>query len=343
MNTRVREPLSSAAVRLSRSPPMGEEVLGKLVCISRSTRESPGCAAESANREWRCRLARSRGVLGFGEPDRGAGGCVGPGGGPSRVINELPPSGAMKGVHAMTHGHSALLAGLDQLRSASPGAVFGELIRAGLQELIEAEATAVIGAARYKRSDGRTVQRNGHRPKQWLVVANGRRKPSARLRPGRDGSRRQAARLPLPPVAPATGWRVSTRLARDHHVRIDSNDYSVCPAVIGRRIELIVNLRMVKRSARGALSPITRGSGPGIRASATRSIGPRPWSVVASGPGCCDRSPRSALISRSNTGRCPTTTPRSAWTSTVVSRDGDTATRPYLARPRLARRRSALG
>ena len=143
----------------------------------------------------------------------------------------------------MTHGHSALLAGLDQLRSASPGAVFGELIRAGLQELIEAEATAVIGAARYKRSDGRTVQRNGHRPKQWLVVANGRRKPSARLRPGRDGSRRQAARLPLPPVAPATGWRVSTRLARDHHVRIDSNDYSVCPAVIGRRIELIVNLQ----------------------------------------------------------------------------------------------------
>lgn len=106
----------------------------------------------------------------------------------------------MKGVHAMTHGHSALLAGLDQLRSASPGAVFGELIRAGLQELIEAEATAVIGAARYERSDGRTVQRNGHRPKQWLVVANGRRKPSARLRPDRGGSRRQGSE-----AAAATG------------------------------------------------------------------------------------------------------------------------------------------
>lgn len=65
----------------------------------------------------------------------------------------------------MTHDHSALIARLDQLKGADVGAVFGELIRAGLQELIEAEATAVIGAARYERTDGRTVQRNGHRPK----------------------------------------------------------------------------------------------------------------------------------------------------------------------------------
>ena len=32
--------------------------------------------------------------------------------------------------------------------------------------------------------------------------------------------------LALPPVAPATGWRSSARLARDHYVRLDSNDYS---------------------------------------------------------------------------------------------------------------------
>ena len=36
---------------------------------------------------------------------------------------------------------------------------------------------------------------------------------------------------------------MSTRLARDHYVRIDFNDHPVCPAVIGRRIELIVNLQ----------------------------------------------------------------------------------------------------
>jgi len=42
--------------------------------------------------------------------------------------------------------------------------VFAELIRAGLQALVEAEATEAIGAGRYERSDERSVHRNGHRP-----------------------------------------------------------------------------------------------------------------------------------------------------------------------------------
>jgi putative transposase len=33
-----------------------------------------------------------------------------------------------------------------------------------LQQLIEAEATAVIGAGPHERSESRTAQRNGHRP-----------------------------------------------------------------------------------------------------------------------------------------------------------------------------------
>jgi transposase len=52
--------------------------------------------------------------------------------------------------------------------------------------------------------------------------------------------------LALPPVAPATGWRASTRLPRDHYIRLDSNDYSVHPAVIGRRIEIIADLGRVR-------------------------------------------------------------------------------------------------
>lgn len=52
--------------------------------------------------------------------------------------------------------------------------------------------------------------------------------------------------LALPPVAPQVGWRNSTRLARDHYIRLDSNDYSVHPAVIGRRIEVIADLDRVK-------------------------------------------------------------------------------------------------
>ena len=47
----------------------------------------------------------------------------------------------------------------------------------------------------------------------------------------------RAAMLTLPPVPPVTGWQSSTRLPRDHYVRLDSNDYSVHPSVIGRRIE----------------------------------------------------------------------------------------------------------
>jgi hypothetical protein len=65
----------------------------------------------------------------------------------------------------MTHDHSALLAQLDALKSADAGAVFAELIRAGLQTLIEAEATEKIGAGRYQRCQARTTERNGHRPK----------------------------------------------------------------------------------------------------------------------------------------------------------------------------------
>ena len=55
----------------------------------------------------------------------------------------------------------------------------------------------------------------------------------------------RAAMLTLPPVPPATGWRSSTRLAPDHYVRLDSNDYSVHPAVIGRRIEVTAELHHV--------------------------------------------------------------------------------------------------
>ena len=65
----------------------------------------------------------------------------------------------------MTHDHSALLAQLDALKSAEVGAVFAELIRAGMQALIEAEATEKIGAGRYERSEDRGTHRNGHRAK----------------------------------------------------------------------------------------------------------------------------------------------------------------------------------
>lgn len=48
--------------------------------------------------------------------------------------------------------------------------------------------------------------------------------------------------LPLPSVAPAVGWTTRVRLGRDYYVRIDSNDYSVDPGVIGRFVEVTANL-----------------------------------------------------------------------------------------------------
>jgi putative transposase len=65
----------------------------------------------------------------------------------------------------MTQDHSALLAQLDALTAADAGAVFAELIRAGLHALIEAEASEKIDAGRYERSAERATHRNGHRTK----------------------------------------------------------------------------------------------------------------------------------------------------------------------------------
>jgi hypothetical protein len=59
--------------------------------------------------------------------------------------------------------------------------------------------------------------------------------------------------LPLPPVAPTTGWRASMRLPRDHYVRLDGNDYSVHPAVIGRRVEVVADLDRVRVLCEGRL------------------------------------------------------------------------------------------
>src|ERR1043166_1184610 len=44
---------------------------------------------------------------------------------------------------------------------------------------------------------------------------------------------------------PVTGVRFTPRLPRDHYVRVDSNDYSVHPAAVGRRIEIVADLEHV--------------------------------------------------------------------------------------------------
>jgi hypothetical protein len=65
----------------------------------------------------------------------------------------------------MALSDSALSELLDALRVGDSTDLVRELAQILLQELIETEASAVIGAARYERNVDRVVERNGHRSK----------------------------------------------------------------------------------------------------------------------------------------------------------------------------------
>jgi len=87
----------------------------------------------------------------------------------------------------------------------------------------------------------------------WLAAANSRHHRTLGCRPADRVDADKAAMIALPPVAPVTGWRHSARLPRDHYVRLDANDYSVHPAVIGRRIEVTADLARVRVFCDGRL------------------------------------------------------------------------------------------
>jgi transposase len=88
---------------------------------------------------------------------------------------------------------------------------------------------------------------------QWLSVVNVRTRRALGCAPTDRITADRQAILALPPVAPATGWRTSLRLPRDHYFRLDSNDYSVHPSVIGRRVEVIADLHRVRAVCDGRI------------------------------------------------------------------------------------------
>jgi transposase len=81
---------------------------------------------------------------------------------------------------------------------------------------------------------------------EWCATVNGRVRRALGCAPADRIAADRQAMLCLPPVAPETGWRSALRLPRDHYVRLDANDYSVHPAVIGRRIEVVAGLDRVR-------------------------------------------------------------------------------------------------
>ena len=115
----------------------------------------------------------------------------------------------------------------------------------------------------------------------WLAVANTRTRRALGCAPIDRIAADRAAMLALPPVAPAIGWCSSLRLPRDHYIRLDSNDYSVHPGAVGRRVLVRADLDRVQAFCDGQtvaehdphlghpsdhLRPGPRGSGEGIAA-----------------------------------------------------------------------------
>lgn len=80
----------------------------------------------------------------------------------------------------------------------------------------------------------------------WLDRANRRVVRTVKARPIDLVDADRAAMLALPPVPPSVGWFNQVRLGRDYYVRIDSNDYSVDPAAIGRQVTVTADLHRVQ-------------------------------------------------------------------------------------------------
>lgn len=97
--------------------------------------------------------------------------------------------------------------------------------------------TSFLPGRRFSSPDDFNAQLAG-----WLPKANGRTHATLRARPAERLAEDRAAMLALPPVLPDPALRRSTRLGRDHWVRVETCDYSVHPAAIGRRVEIRVTL-----------------------------------------------------------------------------------------------------
>jgi transposase len=89
---------------------------------------------------------------------------------------------------------------------------------------------------------------------EWTAVANTRFKRVLGCAPADRIEADRAAMAPLPPIAESSlGWHNRVRLPRDHYVRVDTCDYSVDPAVIGRHVDVRADLGQVTVRCEGRL------------------------------------------------------------------------------------------
>ncbi|MGN6171327.1 MAG: IS21 family transposase [Solirubrobacteraceae bacterium] len=75
----------------------------------------------------------------------------------------------------------------------------------------------------------------------WCVKANARTHKTLRERPIDRLAQERPLMTPLPAVMPDVSRRWVTRVSPDPYVRVDTNDYSLDPALVGRRVEVRVD------------------------------------------------------------------------------------------------------
>ncbi|MGU3438122.1 IS21 family transposase [Actinomycetes bacterium M1A6_2h] len=81
---------------------------------------------------------------------------------------------------------------------------------------------------------------------QWLSIANAREHRVTHRQPVAALMADRAAMAPLPPMPPAVGSTVTTRLGRDYYVGVGGSSYSVHPDAIGRLITVTSTLDRVQ-------------------------------------------------------------------------------------------------
>jgi transposase len=79
----------------------------------------------------------------------------------------------------------------------------------------------------------------------WFAKVNARRHKTLRARPVDRLCEELEAMAALPSQMPDTARRWVTRVPPDPHLRFDTNDYSLDPALVGRRVEVCVDQRQV--------------------------------------------------------------------------------------------------
>lgn len=87
----------------------------------------------------------------------------------------------------------------------------------------------------------------------WLRKANNRIHATTKVRPSEAVFEDRGAMLGFPPVLPDVTLRFSTRLPRDHYIRFETNDYSVNPRFVGRRVEVRVSLDRLVATCAGTV------------------------------------------------------------------------------------------